>query len=146
MGVGTDNAARGDGVSGEGDFIAGGENPHTRAPMYRKPRVIAGRRQADIPRGQAPAWGEQRFALSKIQPAPAHPAPARDSFLDQHRAIRGFSIFLKQNRIRARWDKAAGENPHSLAGADFARKGCPAGAAPITASLAPSTASAARTA
>ena len=66
MGIGTDNTPRRDGVSGQGDFIPRRQNADARAPMHRKPGVIAGRREPDIPRGQAPALRQKCFAFREI--------------------------------------------------------------------------------
>ena len=112
-----------DGLAGQRDLIARRENSDAWPTPNRKPGVIGGGSQTNIPRRDpSPGWND-RVACREVLPGAADMAAGTHRLVYPHGLAVPCRVLLQQNPIRAAGNHAAGEQPHCLSGAHCTNEG-----------------------
>ena len=111
VGVGGDDAARRDGLAGQGDFVAGGEQHDARPAVHAHPRVVGGGDEADVTGVEAAAGGNKHVPDGEILAGAADVAAGYDSLVHPHLVAVGGGVFLQQDGVRTVRHQAAREQP-----------------------------------
>ena len=113
--VGADDLVGPQRIARHDHLVAGGEHGDAWAPVDLEPRLVHGRGQAHIARGEQPPGGHTHFACAEVEARGAHVAAGGRAFLDDDMIAVGFRVLLDDDGIGALGQGAAGEDTHRLA-------------------------------
>src|SRR5215207_11436812 len=105
----TDLLARAD------EFVARGEDRHTRPAPNAQPRMAPCRRERKATRVEALARCEKAVLHPKIEPARTGELSWHGRLADCDRISGGFGVFLHYDSVSPRGKRRARKNPHRLA-------------------------------